>query len=142
MTFAKERDAEWEAALAEISSPLACGSPTGKTPEQWATIISDGIDMLTRPLVQQLDAERAKVAELEAALVATGRLEEQARGERDRAEADAAAMRAALQEIANHGLDLPAACCVTEEYQNGYSRGVVSQGAIARKALREAPNDL
>lgn len=57
--FAKDRDAEWEAALGELSSSLACGSPENKTPDQWSKIISDGIDMLTQPLVEQLAAERA-----------------------------------------------------------------------------------
>lgn len=48
--------------------------------------------------------------------------------------------REALESIANHGTDLPAALGITsEEYEDGYRRGLRSCGSIARTALEPKP---
>jgi hypothetical protein len=65
---------EFNEHLSMLASTLACGMPGKKTPDQWCRLISDGIDMLTRPLL-----ERA-----------------------ERAEADAAVMRKAIGELPAH----------------------------------------
>lgn len=48
-----------------------------------------------------------------------------------------ARLEEALQDISNHGTDLPAALNCSDEFSDGYRKGLMSCGGIARAALAE-----
>lgn len=59
-------------------------------------------------------------------------------------EAKCERLRAAVERIANHGTDLPAAECATEELCDGYRQGIYSCARIARiarVALKETSDE-
>lgn len=56
-------------------------------------------------------------------------------------EAKCERLREAVERIANHGTDLPAAECATEELCDGYRQGIYSCARIARAAIKETPDE-
>jgi hypothetical protein len=62
---------EFNEHLSMLASTLACGMPGKKTPDQWCRLISDGIDMLTRPLLERAERAEADAAELHRVLEQT-----------------------------------------------------------------------